>query len=169
MKGASPSAPSFAAAVKFVPQNQDASIETTAASKKVIIGPSTSATLKASKNLWVKKSVYCLGNIDSNYTEANVKEFVESLGVRVATCNLLKHVMNQPSDNNRCRIAIFSDDNDQLLNARNWSVGISIRKWVFKPKDDANAHKDVIDITASSVIPNEMIVDEAESSSNQKT
>ena len=76
-------------------------------------------------------------------------------------------MLNQASD--RYRIAIFSDDNDKLLNARNWSVGISIRKWVFILKDDANAHKDVIDNTASSVIPNEMLVVEAESSLNQKT
>lgn len=155
VKGASPSPPTYAIVANSVPQGQAAPIESAPAAKKVMIGHSTTAVLKASKNLWVKKSVYCLGNIDANYTTENVQEFIESLGVRVATCNVLKPVKNQPSDNNRYRIAIFSEDNDKLLNALNWSAGISIRKWVFKPKD-----------AASSFVHNEMNVDETESTCN---
>ena len=141
----SPSAPSQVPAMRTVPATP------AAGPKKIVYGHSTTASLKASKNLWVNKSVYCLGNVDAVYTADNVRDFVESMGIRVVTCNLLKTLTNQPADNNRFRIAIFSEDNDKLLNSRNWSVGISIRKWVHKPKAQPNVADNPVDNADASV------------------
>lgn len=103
-----------------------------------MIGHSTTSTIRAAKVLSVNKSVYCIGNIDSDYSEDDVKQYVESLGVRVISC-FERKAENKPArfaDNKTFRLCIIDADKDKLLCEANWTVGISIQRWVFKPKKD---------------------------------
>jgi hypothetical protein len=121
-----------------------------------IIGASSSSVLKASNTLIVKKAVYRLGNIDSSYAPNDVIEHVRSLGVRILTCFDLKQSSAQPDDNKAFRICIVAEDKQKLCDSDNWSVGVSLREWVHKPKKAAVLHDnmDVSNAGASSVTGN---------------
>jgi len=49
--------------------------------RRVMIGHSTTSTMKASKNLNVPKTVYRISNIDACYTVDDLQQYIESLGV----------------------------------------------------------------------------------------
>ena len=110
---------------------------------KTVIGASSNSTLKASKTLIMKKSVYRLGNIDCSNTACDVETFVKSLGVRILTCFELNKTKNQPDDNKAFRLCICAEDKDKLCNEENWDVGVSLREWVHKPKVNLNSNTDV--------------------------
>jgi hypothetical protein len=104
--------------------------------KTLMIGHSTTTAIKASKVLSVAKSVYRIGNIDSCYTADDMKDYVESLGVRVVSCFERTSDKTRQMDSKSFRICIFEADRSILLDDSNWTVGISIQLWVFKPKTD---------------------------------
>jgi hypothetical protein len=104
---------------------------------RTVIGASSSCLLRASKTLIIKKSVFRLGNIDSTYTAMDVETYVRSLGVRILTCFELKQSPSQSEDNKSFRVCIVTDDNLKLCDSDNWSVGVTIRAWVHKPKTAA--------------------------------
>jgi hypothetical protein len=140
----SPASPSFASAVKSGTRGASAPSANVAAPtplprlaepKKVVIGHSTTSTMRAAKVLNVTKAVFRIGNIDSCYSADDVKSYVESLGVRVMSCFERTSENTRFVDNKSFRICIFDADKALLLCESNWFVGISIQRWVFKPKD----------------------------------
>jgi len=106
-----------------------------AAKKILLIGSSNVSTLKASKTLQLKKSVYRLGNIDSKYTAVDVQKYVEGLGIRVISCFERVPPIGKKYDNKTFRLCIIDFDKYKLLSDNNWSTGVTIQKWVFKPKE----------------------------------
>lgn len=110
--------------------------KSTVSGRKIMIGQSTSASIKASKNLIVPKSVYRIGNVDACYTADNLKEYLESIGIRVLSCFERTSAKSRFSDNKTFRVCIIDADRTKLMSENNWSVGISISKWVFHPKED---------------------------------
>jgi hypothetical protein len=106
------------------------------ARKKTVIGASSTSSLKASKTIIVKKAVFRLGNIDSCYTVENVEEYIQSIGVRILTCFELKNADRQPLDNKAFRICIVAEDKQKLCDSERWAVGISLREWTHRPKDE---------------------------------
>ena len=104
--------------------------------KQIMIGHSTTSSLKAARVLNIPKAVYCLRNIDSCYTADDVKQYIESLGVRVISCYERTPENSKYADNKSFRICIFQADKSALLSDSSWSSGISIEPWVFKPKND---------------------------------
>jgi hypothetical protein len=103
---------------------------------KVLIGASSTCPLKASKSLIVNKTVFRLGNIDSVYSETDIEHYIRSLDIRLLSCFELKNSARQPADNKAFRICIVSDDTNKFCKSDNWSVGVSIREWIHKPKSD---------------------------------
>lgn len=102
--------------------------------KPVMIGHSTTSSMRAAKSLNLPKAVFRIGNIDACYTAADVQQYVETLGVRVVSCFERTSEKSRFTDNKTFRICIFDADKAELLSDSNWSVGISIQRWVFKPK-----------------------------------
>ena len=92
----------------------------------------TSSILKASKTTFVKKAVFCLNNIDSEYSENDVLSYIKSLGVNILTCFELKSTAKTPIDRKAFRICIAEDDKPKLLDNSVWAVGITIRDWIRK-------------------------------------
>jgi len=135
----SPNSPSFAAAVSrpTAPAVPPTKLQQR---PKALIGQSTTCPMRAAKNLNIAKAVFRIGNIDACYTEENLKEYIEEkLGVRVISCYDRTSDNNRYADNKSFRVCIFDADKSKLLNDSSWSVGISISKWVFKPKAEGGA------------------------------
>lgn len=120
-------------------------IKPNAPSKKrvLMIGQSTTAAIKASKTVYVKKSVYRIGNVHSSNSADDLQKYIEQFGVRVVSCfdrAPVKLPNPQKDDENKTfRVCIFDADKDKLLCADNWSIGISIQRWIFKPKAETHA------------------------------
>ena len=114
----------------------------TAAPKTLIIRQLQTSALKASKTLYIKKSVYRIGNIDAVYEASDLQQYIESLGVRVISCFERRNVM---TDNKTFRVCIMDVDRDKLLSSENWSIGISIQRWVFRPKPEVDEEEEVDD------------------------
>jgi hypothetical protein len=118
---------------------------------KSIIGNLQQSSLRASKSLILKKSVYHIGNIDCSYSVSDVEDYIRSLGVRILTCFELKSSSTSPSDNKAFRVCIVDDDRNKLCDCDNWAIGVSIRVWTHKPKKDGvsdatSASPDVPDV-----------------------
>jgi hypothetical protein len=134
----------------------------------MIIGASSTCSLKASKTLILKKTVYHLGNIDSVYSTKDIEEYIRSLGVHLISCFELKHADRQPMDNKAFRVCVIAADKDKLCDTNNWSVGVSLREWFHKPKGTGglgpSAAAVVIgntDIDTSIVQMNETMIDDS--------
>lgn len=92
----------------------------------------TTSSLKASKTALVKKSVFCLNNIDCEYSENDVVSFIKSIGVNIFTCFELKSTSKSPRDRKAFRICIAEEHKLKLLDNNVWAVGITIRDWIRK-------------------------------------
>lgn len=103
-------------------------------SRHTVIGASTTSTLKASKSLIVNKAVYCLGNIDSSYSVTDIENYIRSMGIRILTCFELKRSERQPEDNKSFRLCIAASDKDKLIDSSIWSLGVTLREWIHKPR-----------------------------------
>jgi hypothetical protein len=103
--------------------------------KRTIMGDSNTCPLKASKNLQIKKSVYKISNLDSNYTDSDIKKYLESLKIRTLTCFELPRGKFEKEGNKSFRVCIYFNDKHILLSKNNWSSGILIKEWVFRPKN----------------------------------
>ena len=104
----------------------------TAGAKKTMIGNSTNSSIKASKTLFITKSVLCSRNIDCNYSVDDISDYIKSIGVRLLTCFELRPTNMKPSDNKSFRICIVAEDKLRLLDSSLWSVGVTIKDWVRK-------------------------------------
>ena len=119
-----------------------------------MIGASSSCPLKASKTLIVRKAVFHLGNIDCSYTVSDIEVYIRSLGVTILSCFELKHADKQPLDNKAFRICIAANGKQKLCDNSNWSVGVSLREWVHKPKDTTVASSAAAGQSATSAADN---------------
>ena len=132
--------------------------------RKTFIGGSTSCPLKAANTLLVKKKVFKLGNIDASYQCSDVTDYMTSLGVRVVSCFVLKPREYQPKNNLSYRICVFAADAHKLLIKDNWSSGITLTEWFFKPKvpgapesDDGGRTSGIVKATTVSAASNAVI------------
>lgn len=102
-----------------------------------------SNSLKAAKNLQIKKAVFKISNIDAGFNAENLVDHLTSMGVRVAddsrthgkSCFELKPGPRQPEGNKSFRVCIFAADKPKLLIKEKWDSGIFIQEWIFHPKD----------------------------------
>lgn len=123
-----------ASAAKKQPPSVSTKVRPAAQRKPVMIGHSTTSSMRAAKSLNLPKAVYRIGNIDACYSATDVQQYVESLGVRVVSCFERTSEKSRFADNKTFRICIYDADKKELLSDSNWFVGISIQRWVFKPK-----------------------------------
>ena len=95
---------------------------------------------ETSKTIIVNKSVFCINNIDCNYSEDDVRDYIKSIGVRLLTCFELHSANRTISDRKAFRVCIVSEDKSILLDANQWSVGVTIRDWIRRTRnaDDAS-------------------------------
>ena len=68
---------------------------------------------------YIRKSVYCVDNIDSSYTADDVRAFVSNMNVRVISCFEVKprkrRQGSQTADRKAFRLCVNSEDNHLLL------------------------------------------------------
>lgn len=88
------------------------------------------------------KAVYCLDNINTNCSEADILSYVSKLSVEVYTCHAVKPRRRRgeteeqaAKDRMAFRLCIAADDRARLLDAAAWPDSIVISEWFFKPKD----------------------------------
>jgi hypothetical protein len=113
--------------------------------RRTVLGTATNSSLKAAKNLLIKKAVFKISNIDAVYTAENLLDHLTSMGVRVAddsrsngkSCFELKPGVKQPANNKCFRVCIFAADKQKLLVKDKWASGILIQEWIFRPEDPA--------------------------------
>ena len=103
-----------------------------------MIGSASSSSIKASKIVYIRKSVFCLSNVDSSYSTNNIMDYIKSIGVRLLTCFELKSSSHNPADSKAFRICIVAEDKSALLNSDNWAVGVAIRQWYRKSKGNGD-------------------------------
>lgn len=128
--------PNFALAVKSTAPSANHPVKPARQSLKSLIGSCASSSIRAAKTLQLPKAVYRLGNIDSSYSAEDIQDHIRSLGVRVVTCFELPRSTRQPTDNKAFRVCIIAADKDKLFSSENWSVGVTLREWLHKPKKD---------------------------------
>ena len=144
-----PSAPTYAASFSFDrpesgrPGTGQQTTTRPSQARRTILGSAVSSSLKASKNLKIKKAVFKISNIDAVYTAENLLDHLTNMGIRVAddsrtggkSCFELKPGPRQPAGNKCFRICIFAADKPKLLVKEKWESGILIQEWIFHPKD----------------------------------
>jgi len=116
--------------------------------RRTVLGASNTCTLKASQNPQIKKSVFKISNLDYCCTVSDVNDYVTNLKVRILTCFELPKGKFEKDGNKSFRVCIYSNDKAAFLSKDNWSSGILIKEWVFRPKDQP-----------SSVAPNSEIIE----------
>ena len=85
-----------------------------------------------------KKEIFCIDNVDKETTVADIRNFVESLSVRVLSCFEAKprKRRGETDDDVSCRkafrLCICSDDRERLLDDSQWPAFISVYQWFFK-------------------------------------
>lgn len=104
--------------------------------RPVMIGSAASSSIKASKTIYLNKAVFCLSNVDLNYSCDDIMDYLKSINVRPLTCFDLRPNPNFPVDSKAFRICIVDEDKQFLLNNANWAVGVTIRPWVRKTAKD---------------------------------
>ena len=124
--------------------------------RPLVIGESSSCALKVAEHINLQKSVYRVGNVNAQYSADDLKGYIESIRVRVVSCFDRTSSLALHSDNKTFRVCILDMDKNIFLRDDNWTVGISIQKWLFKPKSDNN----------DAVVLNRTVVDSAAFTSN---
>ena len=85
-----------------------------------------------------KKEIFCIDNVDKETIVADIRNFVESLSVRVMSCFEAKprKRRGESDDDVSCRkafrLCICSDDRERLLDDSQWPAFISVYQWFFK-------------------------------------
>jgi len=136
----SPPAPTFAnitarTAASSITRGSAPKVNQQPAKKILVIGNSTTTGVKAAKKINLPKEVYRIGNIDSAFTIDHKMDYLKVIGVRVISCFDRTSENSRFADNSTFLDCILSVDKSKLLFPDNWSTGISIQKWVFRPKE----------------------------------
>jgi hypothetical protein len=101
--------------------------------------------LSASKSLH-KKAIFFVGNVAEKFEERDVVSHLEDLKINCVSCYKLKsQIVKENKDkqfrikikkpSNSFRVCIMTNDVDNFSNMQNWPNSVTIRPWVFKPKD----------------------------------
>ena len=124
-----PSAPlSYSAAVASAP----APLQPTR--RPVLVGNSSTSTLKAAKHLDLPKKVFRIGNIDDSYSEQDIMDHLKSINVNCFTCFERSSDRSRLKQNKSFRVCILAADKTKLQSPEYWSAGITIAEWEFRPK-----------------------------------
>ena len=95
---------------------------------------------------YVRKSVYCVDNIDKSYSADDVISFVSDMSVRVLSCFEVRPRKRRSGaalyDHKAFRLCINSDDQELLLDASKWPAYVTVSNWHFK-KPDADIQHDI--------------------------
>ena len=84
------------------------------ARRPVLVGNSTTSTLKASKHLDLAKKVFRIGNIDDSYSENDILDHLKSIDVSCFTCFERTSDLSQLKQNKSFRVCILSADKSKL-------------------------------------------------------
>jgi len=103
----------------------------------VMVGRSTTSRMTAAVKLTTPKEVFRISNIDGAFTEKDMEDYLEFIGVHVQTCFDRTPLVARKKNNKVFRVCILSIDKDKLLSENNWSRGIIIQKWIFNTGKDA--------------------------------
>jgi len=101
---------------------------------------STASKLSAAKPLRIRKSIYCIDNLNKDVEVDDLESFVENLGVQVISCfsavprRTRQQKINEFVDHERraFRLCIADSDSEKLLNPENWPEYVVISKWYFR-------------------------------------
>ena len=118
------------------------------------------------------KAVYCVGNLSQTTTDTTLRNFVQSLGVRVVSCFEVKPRLTQWQRERQIqpayktfRLCINRADNKQLLNAESWPEDIFISRWFFKAAA-VKTNSEVAEDGHDTVNPNEQATELAAAGDN---
>ena len=118
----------------------------------LIIGASTpskqtSSNIKAANKPTVpRKSIFCIGNVDTSCSVEDLCEHVTAMSVRVISCFEAKprrrrtdNEYEEIVDRRAFRLCINSDDVNNMLDPSKWPAHVYIAEWFFKPDAEAAA------------------------------
>jgi len=106
-----------------------------------VFGKSAAVGMKISAASRIRRrAVYCVDNVSSSCTEADITSFVESLSIKVLSCFEVRprrRRIDDDIDRTAFRLCIYQEDSDRLLNASLWPESVVISQWYFKqPRSD---------------------------------
>jgi len=112
---------------------------------KAKLGEINARIITAPKS-FVRKSVFCVDNIDASFTADDVRNFVSKMSVRVVSCFEAKPRRRRNDDSSAAtvsdrkafRLCINSDDCGMLLNDSKWPAHVTVSKWFFKQTNDTS-------------------------------
>jgi hypothetical protein len=92
----------------------------------------------------LRKSIFCIDNINVAYSEVEVVKFVENMSVAVLSCHEVKPRVSayqrrtgvEVTDRRAFRLCIYAKDRGLLLDAAKWPANVSISDWFFKTSTD---------------------------------
>lgn len=88
---------------------------------------------------YLGKAVFCVDNIATDVSEADLANFVKTMDVSVISCHKVKPRRSawqrqsgiMPRGRNTFRLCVASEDTGKLLDAERWPEHISISRWFF--------------------------------------
>jgi hypothetical protein len=104
-----------------------------------------------------KKFVFCIDNVNPDYSEIDIRNFVSKLNVAVVTCFEVKPRKRYSDDGDHpiprkaFRLCIHSNDRDRLLDASKWPERVAIYDYFFKKKESNNVNMSNHDLTQGQV------------------
>jgi hypothetical protein len=96
---------------------------------KVIGKSQTGSRITASGNI-VEKRVFCVSNVATDRTTADMTQFLQDNGIKVVTC----HDTKSKFDGKAFRVCIVAADCERFLSEDIWPENVVIRQWFFKEK-----------------------------------
>ena len=118
----SPSTAQLPPTVRFMPTRN---------ARPRIVGRNATGSAIISSGKVVNKRIFCVNNVDSKFTEEDIKTFLESNNIRVISCFLAK---SKYIGSKAFRVCITADSLDLFFNADFWPQDVVISEWFFKPK-----------------------------------
>ena len=105
----------------------------------------TTAHVITAPKTFVRKSVFCVDNIDASFTADDVRNFVSKMSVRVVSCFEAKPRRRRRDDSTAStivdrkafRLCINSDDCETLLDDSRWPAHVTVSKWFFKQTNNS--------------------------------
>jgi hypothetical protein len=102
----------------------------------------------AKKTTHLRKSIFCIGNIDPSCSIDDICDHVTAMSVRVISCYEAKPRRRRTDnedeeivDRKAFRLCINSEDVDRLLDSEKWPAHVYIAEWFFKAAGTAAATK----------------------------
>jgi hypothetical protein len=98
-------------------------------------------------NAPIRKSVFCIDNVNPHYSVDDVVNFVSDLHVNVVSCFEVKSRKRYSDDGENpvprraFRLCIHSNDCDLLLDASKWPARVAIYDYFFKKKNTTNSNE----------------------------